>query len=343
MDATVEKVRSKKTTFRPFQEEVFPIIEESATTFYRAIVRYTNFHLTFIALIFVQILGFSLIYPFYKDSLLSPALLSLILFTLFSYLTLRMHMITRKAEQLEQSRDGFILMCQELITSHYDDLEYHTSLSYGLKKFAESLNGNEYKMFRLPKVISRFIDPSLYSGFWYWYDFLKMKELLLQGVVIEHLEMVKKSPLNLDVHASLANAYILLANLYADSKSWLVKGSWKYREARSEWIRLKFREVSTFAIEEYKILLDYTPDDPWVHAQLGYIYRELEMTRQEIHEYEAIVALRPTDLESLFHLGSLYFSAGHNAKGLQIFETLKRLDETRAEELMRYYGSHLYK
>ncbi len=318
----------------PFYEEVYPLIEESSLSFFRASRHHALFHIISLTLIALELILFSSLFSTILGSAFLAASFSIIFFTLFCYALLRIYMVARKGEQIEHIRDCFVMICQEQLFCPQDAMEYHKSLSYGLRKFAEELKGKEESILPLPQLFGGyFIDVAALNRFFFSADLLKMRELLLQTVVLEHLEMVKKAPINLDVHASLANAYILLANLYAE------KGG---KKAAKGWLKDKFRQACSSAIEEYKILLDYAPGDPWVHAQLGYIYRELEMRRQEIHEYEKIVFLRPADLESLSHLGTLYFNEGQMAKGLQIFESLKQVDESRAEDLISSYGIHLY-
>ena len=93
------------------------------------------------------------------------------------------------------------------------------------------------------------------------------------------------------------------------------------------------------AIEEFKILNDYAPEDPWIHAQLAYSYHDLQMPQEEIREYETVLRLKPDDMDTLFRLGVLYFQQGMNAKGLQAYEELKRFHYKKAEALIGYYGS----
>jgi tetratricopeptide (TPR) repeat protein len=103
----------------------------------------------------------------------------------------------------------------------------------------------------------------------------------------------------------------------------------------------KFRDAAECAMEEFKILNDYAPHDPWVHAQLAYSYHDLQMYQEEIAEYEIIFKLCPDDKETMFKLGMLYFQQGLNAKGLRIYEELKRSHYKKAENLIKYYGSGL--
>jgi tetratricopeptide (TPR) repeat protein len=132
-----------------------------------------------------------------------------------------------------------------------------------------------------------------------------------------------------------------LSGLYVDPRT--VEGldddrwipSTKYNES----FKQKFRSIAEKAIEEFKILSDYAPHDPWVHAQLAYSYRDLQMHKEEIREYETILQLCPDDREALFKLGKLYFEQGQNAKGLQVYETLKGSHYKKAESLIHFYGA----
>ena len=63
------------------------------------------------------------------------------------------------------------------------------------------------------------------------------------------------------------------------------------------------------------------------------------MYEEEIQEYETINRLKPDDLEALFKLGVLYFKLGKNAKGLQIYEKLKKYRYSKAEQLITFYGT----
>jgi tetratricopeptide (TPR) repeat protein len=111
-------------------------------------------------------------------------------------------------------------------------------------------------------------------------------------------------------------------------------------ERHSPEMEAKFRVTAERAIEEFKILNDYAPDDPWVHVQLAYSYHDLQMPQEEIREYEIVLALRPNDKETLFKLGMLYFQQGMNAKGLRIYEALKETHYKKAESLIKFYGSY---
>ena len=120
-----------------------------------------------------------------------------------------------------------------------------------------------------------------------------MKELLLLTAIDEHFKMIEVEPTNLEIHASLANVYVMLSNVYSDPRKqegheedlWIPSGR------LSTEMQQKFRAAAERAIEEFKILKDYAPDDPWVHAQLAYSYHDLQMPLEEIREYEILLRL----------------------------------------------------
>ena len=156
-------------------------------------------------------------------------------------------------------------------------------------------------------------------------DIKKMKEVLFLVSISEHIQLIKETPTNLEAHASLANAYVALARLY---------------EAQGS-PHEKFKIATQKALQEFKIMDHYSPNDPWVHAQLASCYHDLKLFKEEIHEYEVILKLCPEDKQILFRLGILWFKQGENARGLEIYETLKELHFSKAEELIDFYDSNI--
>ena len=101
------------------------------------------------------------------------------------------------------------------------------------------------------------------------------------------------------------------------------------------------RPTAEKAIQEFKIIDHYSPEDPWVHAQLASCYHDLKMHSKEITEYETILKLCPEDKQILFRLGILCFQQGENARGLQIYEQLKEMQFSRADELIDFYDANI--
>ncbi|MCH9703907.1 MAG: hypothetical protein K0U13_03870, partial [Chlamydiae bacterium] len=191
-----------------------------------------------------------------------------------------------------------------------------------------------------PPFFLKSLAPTLekFSCFSHWRDFHQLRELLYSTSIEEHIKVVKCEPTNLEVHAALANAYVLLSTLYSDPRAADVE-RWVPPERYSKEMQSRFKEIAHLAIEEFKILSSYAPDDPWVHMQLAYSYHDLQMPQEEIAEYEKVLQLRPGDKETLFKLGTLYFQMGHNAKGLQVYEALRQTNYSKAETLINFYGN----
>ena len=105
-------------------------------------------------------------------------------------------------------------------------------------------------------------------------------------------------------------------------------------------MRKKFEMALERALEEYHIIDEYEPKDPWVHAQRASLYKELEKAEEEQKEYEQILQMDPNNNEILLRLGKLYFRKGETAKGLKIYDQLQDLDLDKATELITEYDAY---
>ena len=155
------------------------------------------------------------------------------------------------------------------------------------------------------------------------------------------VEIVKEAPTDLEIHGNLAKTYTDLSKLYVhpkNSESFSTK-LWISPEYSSEQMQEKFLFYSKKAIEEFKILEEYSPKNPWVYAHLAEIYRLQEKPDLEMKEYEKLLEVSPENLEALFRLGVLYFQLGYNAKGLKSYEALLNESPQKAKELIEHYDS----
>lgn len=301
------------------------------------------FHLLFLFFVITELTFLLFFLGFLVKSSLFAISLAFLFMTLFSYFTLKLYFQTKKQEQLEKIKSSFIHHCKELIDFHEDIPEHHLAMADACTKFATALEGKETDYYRPPKWLD-FLKSSMekYSYWWHWLDIHHMREMLLVTSINEQIKLVKFEPTNLEVHAALANAYVMLSGLYANPNQaeGMADDHRRPSEKLQEMMKKKFRFLAERAIEEFKILNDYAPDDPWVHAQLAYSYRDLGMPREEIREYETIHELSPDDKETLFKLGILYFQQGENAKGLQAYDELKNSNYKKAEQLIDHYGDY---
>ncbi len=301
------------------------------TRFFRFTRNYAFFNYFFWLLLAIEVVTFVIFFTFLVESAILAVNLALIFATFFAYFILRLYKLTQKQDKFEEICDTFSEEFARHSSHHPDEPEYHIELANGFVRMAGALHGKEYKYYPVPKLL-KFLSPASVklSFWWHWHDVHKMKECLLHRSVKEYIELIKQEPTDLELHAALANAYVMLSGLYHH------KGAWKFPIFQE-----KFTRASKRAIEEFKILNEYAPNDPWIHQQLAYSYHDLQMPEEEIKEYEILLSLLPCEDEILYKLGTLYFQQGENAKGLAIYEKLKNIDSGKAEALIQHYGGTL--
>lgn len=335
----------EKDFFIEFDKEVYNDHIRNLTNFsmneFKKILRsYTLFHLIFLLLISVEIIYFFVHLTLLIQTFAMAVHLALIFATVFCYFAIHMYMHTQKIEKLLRLKSEYIHGCKRISTQIKEN-EVHLMTAHACCKLAAELHGTEYQLYKCPSWCS-FLSSTFekINCWWFWQDIHFMKEILLQVCVSEHIKLVKLEPTDLEAHAGLANAYVMLSGLYVDPRT--VEGldddRWIPTAKYKEDFHAKFRATAEKAIEEFKILSDYAPHDPWVHAQLAYSYHDLQMPKEEIKEYEIILTLCPDDKETLYKLGKLYFEQGQNAKGLEVYENLKRSHYKKGETLIHFYG-----
>jgi tetratricopeptide (TPR) repeat protein len=337
----------EKEVFFDFDKEFYKdrfrtLINAAVTRFQKILRSYTLFNLFFFLLITGEIVYFFVHLTLLVQTFVMAIHLALIFATVFCYFTLHMYAHMRKAEKLMSLRLEFVQACQQIMQEPEGEAGHHLMIANACCKLAAELHAQEYQIYNCPAwcifLISSF---EKLNCWWFWQDVHFMKELLLQTCVEEQVKVVRMEPTDLEAHAGLANAYVMLSGLYVDPRTLegLDDDRWIPSTKYNESFKQKFRSIAEKAIEEFKILSDYAPHDPWVHAQLAYSYRDLQMHKEEIREYETILQLCPDDKETLFKLGKLYFEQGQNAKGLQVYETLKDSHYKKAESLIHFYGA----
>lgn len=337
MTATVERAFDKQQ----YHTQVSRLWTPTLRRFSHLVHFSLLFHLLFLCIGLAEVVLFLSFFAFFSQSTLLAFTLAIFFLTLFSYFVLRLYLQAKRPDQLVELCEEYLHQCKEII--HYQEgiPEHHIALAHAAHKFAAMVHEKEYTFFAPPSLLKS-LTPTLekFSCFCYWKDLHRLKELLLTTSVEEHVKVVYCEPTNLEVHAALANAYVMLSSLYADPRKYhdYDEERWIPPERYSEEMQEKFRLTAERAIEEFNILNDYAPDDPWVHVQLAYSYHDLQMPEAEIREYEMVLTLRPDDKDTLFKLGMLYFQQGMNAKGLRVYETLKRTHYKKAESLIKLYG-----
>jgi len=330
-----------KEDLKFYNEKICDITSSINPLFERKMRNHMFFHFSFILLGAIEVvLLIHFLATLAHYAMISVAL-SAIFLTGFSYFILRLYSQTKKIEQFDEIAELYISELKGLLEYHEGILECHIALANGCCMCAESLKDKEYHYYSVPHWLS-FLTPFLkkISSFYHWQDFFAMRELLLLKSVEEQIKFVKCEATSLEAHTSLANAYSLLASFYSTARFKRNEEFWAISNAEVLASEKKARIAAERAIEEFKILSDYAPNDIWVHEQLAYSYRDLKMPLEEINQYEAILKLNPMDVDVLYKLGVLYFQLGRNASGLQIYEQLRRVHYVRAESLIAYYGAY---
>lgn len=326
---------SKKTS-------IYHLIEPALYRFDRILQTYMAFNLVFLTIGCVE---FSLLLFFFtfliKSSILAFSL-GIAFLTTFSYFILRLYFQTKKPEQFEELVEEYVRSCKLFINEKEGSPEYYAGVSHICIKLADSFYGKEFSFYHPPEMLKSFTSFFKNLSFWcHWSDVFKIKEMLLLKAVDQNIKRVKYSPTSLEAHATLANAYVMLSQLYLsplkENEDEESKPA-QLQEAKIQELKQKFSACALKAIEEFKILNEYSPNDPWIHLQLGLSYHDLGLKDEEINAYEMVLKLNPEDHEIRFKLGVLYFQYGQNAKGLRLYEQLKHSSPVKAEELIHHYG-----
>lgn len=324
---------------QPLNKIIQPVLPQ----FDAVVTSYALLNTAFIVAFTLEIVTLLFFFTFLLKSALLAFGLALLFLTVFSYLIFRLYFTAAKPQRFLEIKNQFLDSYKTLSNYQEGTASHHMALANACCRLSDSLTGKEYTFYPLPTWLKS-LKPrvELLSWWWHWQDVHKMKELLLNVSIQEHIKLVHLEPTSLEIHAALANAYVLLSTHYTTpikreegwKQRWLME-----KDAYIQSLEKKFCATSEKAIEEFKIISDYAPNDPWVHLQLAYSYRDLNMPKEEIGEYETILRLNPEDKEALFKLGSLYFKMGMNAKGLRIYEELKQSNSKKAESLLKLYGA----
>lgn len=323
--------------------------QHTLPNYYRAVLKkfrktstfFIHFNILFIALFITETSLFAIFLTKMNHSAFLALSLSALFVTSFSYLVLLFYFQARKPEQLIAIKEDFIHSCRRVLSTPAGMAQHHLSIAEALSRLSRYLHDFEWEFYKVPapfqfcnSLIARF------SAYFYWEDVFKIKQMLLSAAIDEHIKQIRITPTDLEVHASLGNTYVALAKLYREPVQTSHHPRFDRLRKHQSIFDEKSNTYSRLAMEEFKILSQYASDDPWVHEQMAMGYKDLGIPDEEIKEVEILLKLRPQDKEILYRLGSLYFSQGLNAKGLQAYEELKRTHFKKAEDLIASYGTH---
>lgn len=325
-----------------FQQNLFPYHREFLREFKKTTRAHALFHVSFAILFLAEFFCLFSFFSFLTQPKTMVFSIGVFFLSCLSYCILYFYLQVKKPEQLENLLDSFLDSCKNLINIPPTDPEFHLSNAHALLRLASYLQDFE-KHYYLPsrgvKSLHGFL--SKLGVYFHSLDIFKIRHLLIVSAIEEHMHQIKHTPTDFELHTSLASSYVTLSKLYLGEKK--RTENQKVRSKAKLWKELlnqQFRKAANQALEEFNILCSFSPDDPWIHAQLAQTYKDLQMPEEEIEQYEILRRLRPNDLEILLRLGTLYFQMGQNAQGLKIYDELKEENLQKAEDLMTYYGSY---
>ncbi len=321
---------------------------QTLPNYYRAFVKafrktlysLTYFHTFFISAFIAEIAVFVYSLPSLYNPSQIAIFLSSIFITGFTYLVTYFYLSSKKPLQMLKLEREFSKGCRTILGSPKGIAQHHLTIAETLSRLSGYLDDFEWNIHKVPSPL-QFMGPAIsrLSAFIYFSDVFTMKQMLLSSAIEEHIKQIRLTPTDLEVHASLGSTYVTLSKLYRrpTTKEHHPKNG-KIAQLQSK-LKQKSDQYSHLAIEEFKILSHYAANDPWVHEQMAAGYHDLELSKEEIEEVEILLKLKPHDKEILYRLGCLYFATGQNAKGLQIYEELKKTTFKKAEDLIASYGS----
>lgn len=313
-----------------FQKKALKNYEATIDEFKKIIRSFFIFNASFFIIFLTEVLLFAFLFAILESSAIMAMILGSIFLTAFTYFVLLFYFQSKKPEQFSALKERFILVCKRSLSIPPNSAEYHLTVATAAVKLCETLSENEREILSLPKFIN--LSNKLQSYF-LKEDLFKFKESLLISAIDEHLQQLKTTPTDLEIHASLGNIYTNLSSLYIQAKDNLF-----ISKTTKLLMKNKYDACLISTIEEFRILNDYAPNDPWIHLQLAQCYKKLNLVKEQIKELETVYKLCPNDNNILYKLGALYFETKRNSKGLRIYEELKMRSFKDADKLLSYYG-----
>ncbi len=324
-----------------FHSELDSAFKEGYESFKSCVRFYGIFHVSFISFLCLQLISFLLFFSYFSQSLTAACGLALFFLTLFSYFVLLFFFQAKKPQQLLTIRTRFCQTCQAMLAFDREDPESLLTISRALEEFAFFLEKQE-PLFYSPIIDVKALVPLVlkFKIWLHWKNFHQIKELLFLQSIEILVSLVKRSPTDLGIHAALAESYTKLSKLYIHPQKIEPEAilPWISPEYLSSSMNEQFLLYSNKALEEFKILEDLAPKDPWVLAHLAEIYRLQEKAEEEIRHCEELLRLTPDNIELVFQLGVLYFREGSSAKGLKMYELLQKVPSDKAVKLIEYYN-----
>ncbi|AAD18741.1 hypothetical protein CpB0626 [Chlamydia pneumoniae TW-183] len=324
-----------------FQENLEALCNKTSRQLLKYLIKQILFVCGASLLIALEFSFFLYFFLFSGKTVIPAFCLACFFLTLFVCLVTRLYLLSGKGDFFEDLASEYLQGAVPPNKRSQNIVEEQSHLAAAATKLSINLQNQEYSLLsEIFKFLPKHDLIRKFSCFCFWKDYFLFRECLLQKAIEAYIKVVQAIPVDLSAHVSLADAYVALSGLYADPRKypefdanyWIPSGRY------SAEIQEKFFATARRAIEEFQILNEYAPGNAWVHAQLAYSYHDLQMPMEEIQEYEIVLKLKPNDVETMSKLGILYFQQGMNAKGLRIYEEIKKRDYKKSQKLIKFYG-----
>ena len=342
MQSTTSAPRSSSFSAEKQQQYIDEYCKRSQKKFCNLIKAHIFFHAFFVALIGVELSLFTLFFTFWSKSYMLAFPIAAFFLTVFVYGILFSVFQSKKTDQLWSLKNQFTKACAKSCEK-LAHTETHYVLANALLRLNAMLKDQELRLYPFCKKPDHL--TSKISCLLHWKDVLKMQEVLILGAIDHYMQIIKRRPTDIELHTHLANAFVNLSRLYLEPKIKAQSQIIHLNESGSyaQELTHKFKTASASAIEEFKILNTYAPNDAWIHAKLAACYHQLHMFEEEITAYEKILAICPDDLHTMYRLSTLYFKKGKSAKGLRLYAHLKKANFEQCDRLLDHYDASLKK
>ncbi|CAM0117932.1 tetratricopeptide repeat protein [Rhabdochlamydiaceae symbiont of Dictyostelium giganteum] len=316
------------------------LVEQTLYNLYHLIRRYMLFHTVFIALITLQLLSLLFLIPLMAKNIAAAAMIAMTFLTTFTYLVLRFYFQSRKIDELILIKETFIKSAQGLSLNLSPDSPWSLDKLGPIYHLIHSLHYKLSPSSLIPVWVQMVIPGMKPLAHWcLWEDSQWMKETLHQYAILTMLEWVKLYPLDLELHKTLATAYMACYAIYqlplTDTQLLpLIARQYALPEMKS-----RFEKIALLAREELKVLLHHESQDEWALHQMAKIYHDLGWKEEEKKVYETLLSLEKKEAHTLYSLGLLCFELGDMAQGLYLYHELQKMHDPKADELIMHYRS----
>ncbi len=318
-NATQQKVNMFHSTLS--QERVNALIEHSRQKFLLLIKASQRFHTVFFSLVGCELVSLCTLALFSKSLFIAFALAGLCL-TVFSYLLIRFYQETKHREEARAVLQEFLGACKDEIPEASP-----LSCARALHHLLHVINFKDLELHANHPFLQKCL-------VWlHWKEVHEMQKRLLHHALEYHIQAIKEEPQDIQAHASLAQAYLSLGHVYCPPEDFL----WVPKAFLGKPMQDNAKRCFEFALQEWKIISAFSPNDPWIHLQLAQVFYLLERSDEELKELELVHRLQPHDRDAMLHLGIKYFEQNMPAQALALYQALKKANDARAEELISHY------